>query len=144
MHPVRQEVAGAGALAAVFLALPRPDRRAGNLSDDRGENNVALELDPACLQRFPSDHEGCQAALHVRDAETLDLVADDAALELRFGFDVGYHAQVRAGTGIAGIGVAVEAEAQSGAVAFDDADRIGPVGLHVLAHGLDAVPLEPG
>src|SRR6202008_4357428 len=126
------------------LALPGADRGAGNLADDRRQNYVPLELYAAVLERLAGDHEGCNAPLHIRDAGPLSLAADDAALELRLRFDVSHHPQIGAGAGVARIGVAVESQAQSGAVAFKNADRIRPVELDILAHRLEAVRLEPG
>ena len=47
VHAVRQQMLGADAFAAILLGLPRTDRRAGNLSDHAGEDDVALELNAA-------------------------------------------------------------------------------------------------
>ena len=139
-----QQMVCADAFAPILLRLPCADGRARNLPDHAREDHVALELDPALLQGLSGDHEGCKPALHVRDAEALNLVAHDPALELRIRLHVGDHAQIRAGAGEARIGVAVEAKTQSRAIALDDADSIRTVDGNILAHGLDTVGLEPG
>jgi hypothetical protein len=65
------------AFAAIFLALPSTDGRAGNLANNSGEDHVALELDTAFLQRLPRHHERRKACLHVGYAQPLDLIPDD-------------------------------------------------------------------
>ena len=77
MHSVRQEMACTNAFAAIFLALPSTDGRAGNLANDSGEECVALELNTAFLQRLSRHHEGCKACLHIGYAQTLDLIPDN-------------------------------------------------------------------
>src|SRR5262249_50921628 len=84
VHDVREKWARTDAFAAVCRRLPRPHRGAGNLSDHGGKNHISLEPDAASAERLAGDHEGRNPALHVRDAEALDLVADDAALEVGF------------------------------------------------------------
>src|SRR5262249_14647726 len=79
VHAVREQVARADAFAAVFPALPRTDRAAGDLADDGREDQVALEPNAALLQCLARDHKSRNTPLHVRDAEPLDLVADDAS-----------------------------------------------------------------
>ena len=54
-----------------------------------------LSLMPLVLQRLACHHEGGDAAFHVGDAEALDLVADDAAVQLRFRLHVRDHARGR-------------------------------------------------
>src|SRR5262249_12030017 len=143
MHAVGQKMARADALAAILLRLPRPDRGAGYFTDNGGEDHVALELHPALLESLARDHERGHTALHVGDAETLHLVADDAAFEIGFRFDAADHAQVFARAGEARVCVAVEAETEPGAVALEDAHRIGAIDLDILAHGLESVCCEP-
>src|SRR6202040_30741 len=57
-----------------------------------------LSLIPLCFRALPAT-TGCKPALHVRDAETLNLATHDPALELRIRLHVGDHAQIRAGAG---------------------------------------------
>ena len=45
VHAVGQQMPGAGAFAAVFFGLPRPDRSARDFADNRRKNDVAFELD---------------------------------------------------------------------------------------------------
>src|SRR5438309_168819 len=109
-------MARADAFAAVLLALPWTDGCAGNLAHHRGEDHVALEPYCAPLQCLGRDHERGHAAFHVRNPETLHLIADDPPFELRFRLEVGDHAQIIAGAREARIGMAVEPEAEPGSV----------------------------
>ena len=130
-----EQVARAGAFAAIFLGLPGTDGRARDLADDGGEDDIAFQFYAAFLERLAGHHEGGDAAFHVRDAQALDFVADDFAGEFGLRLHVGDHAAVFLGAGEARVGVAVESQAQTGAVAFDDADGVGAVEFDVLAHG---------
>jgi len=65
MHAMREQMARAGAFAAIILRLPLPDGRTGNLADDRREYDVALEPHATPLQSLAGHHERRDAALHV-------------------------------------------------------------------------------
>src|SRR3972149_4625454 len=127
-------MARAGALATIFFGLPGADGRARDLANDGGENDVAFEIDAAIFQRLARDHESRHAPFHVGDTEALDFVADDFAFEIRRWLHVGDHAAVFLRAGEARVRVAVESQAESRALAFDDTDGVGPVEFDVLAH----------
>src|SRR5437764_13207782 len=99
MHSVSEEMARAGAFAAIVRGLVRTDGSAGNLTHHGGEDDIAFERNDALLQRLAGDHESGQATLHVRDTEPLDLVADNAAFKFGFRLDMGHHSQICAGSG---------------------------------------------
>ncbi len=59
------------------------------------------------------------------------------------GLQVGDHARVGAGAGVARVGVAVETEAEPCSVALEHANGVRAVDLDVLADGLQPVATEP-
>jgi hypothetical protein len=113
------------------------------ISPTTAARTTSLEFDAAFFQRLTGYHEGRHAAFHVRDAEALDFTVDDLAPELGLGLHPGDHAAVFLGARKARVGVAVESETEARAVAFDNADGVGPVEFDVLAHRFDAVGFEP-
>ena len=81
MHAVGEQVARAGAFAAVLLGLPGTDGRARDLADDGGQDDIAFQFHAAFMERLAGHHEGGDAAFHVRDPQALNFVADDFAGE---------------------------------------------------------------
>ena len=143
LDAVGEQVAGAGALAAVESGLVRPDGGAGDLPRHRRQDQVALEGHAALLERLAGHHEGRQPRLHVGRGQAEHLAVPDGAAELALGLELPAQDEVVLLPGEARVHVAVDHQRHPAAGALEHAHRVHAVGVDLLADGLEAVAPVP-
>src|SRR5918992_1266425 len=132
-------MARAGPLASIGTGLIRADRSARDLTSDRRQDQIPLELNAALFERLAGDHEGGDAGFHVRSAEAENLPIADSAAQLTHGLQFGTKHPILFGTCKARIHVAVDLQRHSPGVTFDYAHGVDPIRIDLLPYRFDPV-----
>src|SRR5919204_1093588 len=136
-------MACARSFAAIFFSLPGTDWRAGDFAYNSRQDDIAFQFDTTFFERFAGHHESGDPAFHIGNAQALHLAIFDGTFEFRLRLECGDHAKVFRGSREARVRMAVESEAETCPVPLKNADRVGPINLHVLPDRFETVGCEP-
>ena len=142
-HAVGHQVTRTVPLAAVGGALVVVHRRAADLPRHPRDDDVALELDAALLERLGHGQGAGERPLVIDDAAAVDDVVLPTRQRLPFGPGAPGDPQILRAARQSGVHVSVEQQRRTAARTRNHPHHVGAAGLGVLKEGFDALLLQP-